>query len=65
MQLDIVQAFYEDLGVNLKQIGTQSLSAVSGTENVLYNILKVLRNPFWGNVEIPTISLEKISAMLI
>ena len=29
---DIIQSIYEDLGVNLKQIGTQSLSAVSGTE---------------------------------
>ena len=28
----LVQSFYEDLGVNLKQIATQSLSAVSGTE---------------------------------
>ena len=55
----LVQSFYEDLGDNLKQIATQSLSAVSGTEKCALQRTKSPRNPFWGNVEIPIILLEK------
>ncbi len=39
------------LGFNLKLIkliATKAISTVSYTENVLYNILKVLRNPLGG-----------------
>ena len=31
----IVQSFYENLEVNLKQIATQTFQAASGAENVL------------------------------
>ena len=56
----IVQSFYEDLGVNLKQqIATQSLSAVSGTEKCALQHTKSPKESLLGNVEIPTILLEK------
>jgi len=35
-------------GVNLKLIATQTVSTVSSTKNILYNILKVPGNPIGG-----------------
>ena len=48
-QRTIVQAFYEEFWVNLGQIATQAFSTVSYTEKC---ILKVLRNPMGGSMEI-------------
>ena len=46
----IVQSFYGNLGVNLKQIATQTLQAVSGTEKCALQHTKSPKESLMGKV---------------